>query len=138
MITLLLLSIALLSAVSVPLAAGLVGPNRLYGFRTPRTLADDRVWYPVNRMAGRRTLAVNAVVGALALLGWFGFVGTGTVLIGALLLGVGALLAMFVSAASITAQIDAGGPKLDLSSSLSRKQKDSGRQREKLLDRLSR
>lgn len=137
--TLLLLTVVfVLSAASVPLALGKVGPNRLYGFRTPRTRADERVWYPVNRMFGRRMLATNIVIGAIAMLAWVGMIGTGTMLLSALLLGMASLLSTFVSAASITAQIDAGGPRLDLSSSLSSKKKNANREREKLLDRLSR
>lgn len=43
----------LLLLVSVPLWLEKIPPNRFYGFRTPRTVADDRVWYPANRAMGR-------------------------------------------------------------------------------------
>lgn len=36
----------------VPLVAGKIGRNRLYGYRTAATLSDDRVWYPVNALSG--------------------------------------------------------------------------------------
>jgi uncharacterized membrane protein len=36
----------------VPLVAGKIGRNRLYGYRINSTLADDRVWYPVNALSG--------------------------------------------------------------------------------------
>lgn len=37
---------------SVPLMLEWVPRNPIYGFRTPRTLSEDRVWYPANRVAG--------------------------------------------------------------------------------------
>jgi uncharacterized membrane protein len=36
----------------LPLALGVVPPNGWYGFRTPRSVTDERVWYPVNRQLG--------------------------------------------------------------------------------------
>ena len=36
----------------IPLAAGRVAPNSLYGFRTPRTLSDAAAWYAANRVCG--------------------------------------------------------------------------------------
>ena len=38
--------------VSVPLMLKVVPPNRIYGFRTPRTLANRELWFRVNRFAG--------------------------------------------------------------------------------------
>ena len=43
---------ALFAALAVPLALGLVPRGRWYGFRTPRTLLSDEVWYPANRFFG--------------------------------------------------------------------------------------
>jgi len=42
-----------LGAVSLPLVASRIPRNGLYGFRTPKTLASDAVWYEANRYAGR-------------------------------------------------------------------------------------
>jgi uncharacterized membrane protein len=42
----------LIAAFSIPLALKLVPPNRLYGVRTARTLADRQAWFQVNRFAG--------------------------------------------------------------------------------------
>jgi uncharacterized membrane protein len=39
-------------AVGVPTVLGRIGRNRIYGYRSPRTLRDDRIWYPVNAMSG--------------------------------------------------------------------------------------
>lgn len=43
----------LLVLISVPLWREKIKPNTLYGFRTPRTVADPRVWYPANKVLGR-------------------------------------------------------------------------------------
>jgi uncharacterized membrane protein len=67
-LTPLLLAIdAILVAASLPMIFGKVPPNRFYGFRTPRTLADPRVWYPANRFAGW-ALSLAGVASALLLL----------------------------------------------------------------------
>jgi uncharacterized membrane protein len=42
----------LIMVVAVPLILEWVPRNRLYGFRTPRTLESDAVWYPANKVAG--------------------------------------------------------------------------------------
>ena len=39
-------------AVSLPLIFEKVKPNRWYGFRTEKTLSDERIWYEANRIAG--------------------------------------------------------------------------------------
>jgi uncharacterized membrane protein len=36
----------------IPLAAGRVVPNSLYGYRTRRTLSDAGAWYAANRVCG--------------------------------------------------------------------------------------
>lgn len=45
---------------SIPLIRRRVKPNRLYGFRTSRTLSDERIWYEANAYAGRALLAVGS------------------------------------------------------------------------------
>ena len=37
----------------IPMALGLVPPNRFYGLRTRRTLSSADVWYRANRVCGR-------------------------------------------------------------------------------------
>ena len=61
---------AVLCALSLPLVAGRIPRNGLYGFRTPKTLGSDEVWYPANRYAGRQlwVAGVAIVVGAAAIL----------------------------------------------------------------------
>jgi uncharacterized membrane protein len=48
-------------ALSIPLISGKIGRNYLYGFRTPRTMASDAVWYPANRVGGMLFLGVGVV-----------------------------------------------------------------------------
>jgi len=59
----------LLFIVALPLVLGLIPPNRLYGFRTKKTLSDADVWYGVNRFAGI-AIMIASVVYALAARTW--------------------------------------------------------------------
>jgi uncharacterized membrane protein len=45
----------------IPMALGLVPPNRFYGFRTRKTLSSADVWYRANRFSGW-TLAIAGIV----------------------------------------------------------------------------
>ena len=81
---------ALFVALGIPLKNDRVPPNRFYGFRTPRTLTDENVWYPVNRVLGvdmiRGGIAIMAV--SLVLLAVRGFITSETavmVLVGAMI-----------------------------------------------------
>lgn len=62
----------LLAGLAIPLILGKVPPNPWYGFRVPSTLADETLWYKVNRHMGRWLLATGilTVGGALALYRW--------------------------------------------------------------------
>jgi uncharacterized membrane protein len=51
----------LLFIVALPLVIGAIPRNRVYGFRTRRTLSDDAVWYPVNRAAGIAIIIASAL-----------------------------------------------------------------------------
>jgi len=51
-----------LFAVGVPLLRGWIPRNRLAGFRTSKTLSNDRVWYEANRVAGRDLMIAGLVV----------------------------------------------------------------------------
>ena len=61
-----------LTVPAIPLIVGLVPPNRLYGFRTAKTLSDPRIWYAVNQVAGWDRLAagVTIVLASLAMAMW--------------------------------------------------------------------
>ncbi len=71
----------LLGGVSLPLIASRVKRNALYGFRTPKTLASDDVWYAANRYAGRALFyaALVIVAGSLVLLPFAGRMSTDAV-----------------------------------------------------------
>ena len=55
-----------LALASVPLAFGWIPRNRLYGFRVPPTLRDDRVWYVTNRKMGIEGIVMGLGLWALA------------------------------------------------------------------------
>ncbi len=139
MLTSLLLVVAVaLFAASVPLAAQKIPPNRLYGFRTPRTVGDDRVWYPVNKVAGRNGLVTSmavGLVGVLSVLGVAGFWSIAALVAFSMMMLVGTV----VSASNIVNQIDKAGPRIDYTSSFSKSSKastDTKRAREKLMKKL--
>ena len=54
---------AIIAVVSVPMMFNLVPPNRVYGFRTRRTLADRELWFRANRFLGW-ALFIAAVMSA--------------------------------------------------------------------------
>ena len=56
----------ILFIIAVPLALGVIPRNRLYGFRTRRTLADDVTWFRVNRFAGFGVMIASAIYCAVA------------------------------------------------------------------------
>ena len=53
----------------LPLAMNFVKPNHLYGFRVPKTLSDERIWYLVNSYCGKRSILTGliSIVFAVAL-----------------------------------------------------------------------
>jgi uncharacterized membrane protein len=51
-----------LFAGGVPLLRGWIPRNRWSGFRVPKTLSSDRIWYEANRVAGRDLMIAGAVV----------------------------------------------------------------------------
>lgn len=51
----------------LPMALGRLRPNRWYGYRTPASLADTRVWDRTNRVAGRWFVGVGVLVIAATL-----------------------------------------------------------------------
>jgi uncharacterized membrane protein len=53
---------ALFIGLGVPLALRRVGPNGLYGLRTPATFANKEVWYEANAISGRDCIALGALL----------------------------------------------------------------------------
>lgn len=52
----------LLIALGVPLLQGQISPNSWYGFRTRKTLSDEKIWYAVNRVAGKDMILAGAII----------------------------------------------------------------------------
>lgn len=52
----------LYTGLGIPLLRGKVKPNLWYGCRTEKTLADERLWYEVNRVTGRDLIVAGIVV----------------------------------------------------------------------------
>ena len=57
----------LFMVLGLPLKQGAIPPNRWYGFRTRKTLADEEIWYKVNRIAGIDMIRGGAALTAAAL-----------------------------------------------------------------------
>jgi uncharacterized membrane protein len=55
-----LLAPLMIVAVSIPMAMRRVPPNQFYGFRTAKTMSDERIWYEANQKAG-----INLIVAGL-------------------------------------------------------------------------
>jgi len=58
---------AIFFLLAIPLVLGLIPRNRFYGVRIPKTLSDDSVWYPVNRVAGVAIMLASSVYGVVAM-----------------------------------------------------------------------
>jgi hypothetical protein len=55
-------------ATAIPLVKRRVKPNGLYGFRTPKTLRNERIWYEANAYSGRLLLWLGIVVTVTSIL----------------------------------------------------------------------
>ena len=58
-------------AIGAPLARGWIARNRWAGFRVPKTLSNDRIWYEANRVAGRDLIIAGAVIMTTAVVSAF-------------------------------------------------------------------
>ncbi len=61
----------LIVGLSVPLMRRRVKPNYLYGFRTPKTMSSEQVWYEANAYAGRMSLRAGTIFIAAAIAFYF-------------------------------------------------------------------
>ena len=52
----------LIVATAAPLAADMVPPNWVYGFRTPRTMESPEEWYMANRILGWHMIVSQVIV----------------------------------------------------------------------------
>lgn len=58
----------LFMGLSLPLIQRRVKPNPWYGFRTPKTLSSERIWYLANEYSGRLLFVTGLIVAAAAIL----------------------------------------------------------------------
>jgi uncharacterized membrane protein len=56
-----LVPVVVVALAAIPLALKLIPPNRVYGLRTKRTLANRDLWFRANRFAGWALLIASAV-----------------------------------------------------------------------------
>jgi len=63
--TVLLVVCALLFLLTLPLVFRLVPPNRIYGFRTQKTLSSRDIWYRANVFAGYALMIAAAVTAVI-------------------------------------------------------------------------
>ena len=48
----------------------MVPPNRIYGFRTPRTVSSPRIWYAANRVSGWLLIVASGLTLCFNLVLW--------------------------------------------------------------------
>lgn len=53
--------------VSIPMILEKIKPNWWYGFRTAKTLSDEKIWYPANKYAGKLML-VSGIISLIGLI----------------------------------------------------------------------
>ena len=54
----------LIAGAALPMILRRDKPNRWYGFRTPKTLGDERVWYEANAYSGRLLFGLGVILAA--------------------------------------------------------------------------
>ena len=57
----------LMILLAIPLTLRKVKPNIWYGFRTPKTLSDEGIWYEANEYAGKALLVASGIIVIAAL-----------------------------------------------------------------------
>jgi uncharacterized membrane protein len=84
-------------ALGYPLKLGRVPPNRFYGFRTPRTLTNERIWYEVNRVTGIDMIRGGVVIiaASLIMLALRGIIGSDMAVV--ILLGIAIAVAAYMA-----------------------------------------
>ena len=63
----------LVLVLSIPMILVRVPPNNAYGFKTPKTLSSQEIWYPANRAAGWFMLAASVITICFNLALWLIF-----------------------------------------------------------------
>ncbi|HZP81080.1 MAG TPA: SdpI family protein [Chthonomonadaceae bacterium] len=86
----------LFMGLSVPLIQKRIKPNPWYGFRVPKTLSDERIWYAANAYSGVTLFLAGAAIALSALVlapvAWLFRLGPGGYVFGCTLVILGSLL----------------------------------------------
>lgn len=61
----------ILIAISIPMYLGKIKRNNWYGFRTPKTLSSDEIWYPANKDSARNFIYGGVLILISALILYF-------------------------------------------------------------------
>lgn len=61
----------LIIVLGIPMMQEKIKPNRIYGFRTKKTLSDEKIWYAANKDAGKLMVKTGAIIGLVSLLIYF-------------------------------------------------------------------
>ena len=93
---------AALATLGIPLWVAMVRPNRFYGVPTAATLADEALWYAVNRATGRDLVAAGgANLFLSAFLPEYGVSGPAYIAVMAVILAAGGALVGIVALARV-------------------------------------
>jgi uncharacterized membrane protein len=58
----------LIIGLAIPLVKEKIKPNIWYGFRTKKTLSDEKIWYPANKYAGQKMICAGTAIVLLSAL----------------------------------------------------------------------
>ena len=53
---------ALIVILGIPLILEKVKPNSVYGFRTVKTMSDEKIWYPANKYSGKLMIITGMIM----------------------------------------------------------------------------
>ena len=56
----------LIIGLGIPLVLEKIKPNMWYGFRTKKTLSDEKIWYPANKYAGKVMILTGIFIGIVS------------------------------------------------------------------------
>ncbi len=56
-----------MALIAIPMIQRWVKPNPFYGFRTPKTLSSETVWYEINEYSGKRLFIAGIFISIVAL-----------------------------------------------------------------------
>ena len=60
----------LILILGLPMMGGSVKPNRIYGFRTHKTLSNETIWYSANKYAGKQMAIWGVVMAVVSLVAY--------------------------------------------------------------------